>query len=178
MTFKEWLPITARNRFALGLAVLSLVMFVTWNCLPNYFYGGNEPAGMMASFVWPQVLSPYHYMRVLKSPDTNGFVEIAAYVTLVQSGLVTLAAIPFWKLLHASAFVRLPLAFVNLTGGAIVVWFVIQYDPDDAVPYVFAILSLIALNMFALSAALFTFKNELALREERGRPQAGAESIR
>jgi hypothetical protein len=31
----------------------------------------------------------------------------------------------------------------------------------------------VALGMFALSAALFVFKNELALREERGRPQAG-----
>ncbi len=172
MSLKEWLPITTRNRVALGLAALSLVMFVVWNFLPNYEYGATEPEGIFASHIWLFVFSPDHYIRVFKSPDIDGFLVIAANMALIQCGLVTFAVLPLWKLLHASAFVRLPLAFVNLIGGAIVVWFVIQYDPDDAVPYVFAILSLITLNMFALSAALFVFKNELALREERGRPQA------
>ncbi|MFM2197249.1 MAG: hypothetical protein RLZZ505_681 [Verrucomicrobiota bacterium] len=173
MSFKEWLPITGRNRVALGFAALSLVMFVVWNCLPHYEYGETEPDGIVASFTWLEILWPDHYIRVFKSPDIDGFLDIAASMALIQCGLVTFVALPFWKLLHASAFVRLPLAFVNLAGGAIVVWFVIQYDPDDAVPYVFAILSLIALNMFALSASLFVFKNELALREERGRPREG-----
>ena len=169
-----WLPITTRNRVALGLAALSLVVFVIWNCLPHYAYpAATEPDGIVASFIWLGVLRPDHYIRVFKSPDIDGFLGIAANMALVQCALVTLAGLPFWKLLHASAFVRLPLAFVNLIGGAIVVWFFIRYDSDDPRPYFFAILSLIALNMFALSAALFVFKNELALREERGRPQAG-----
>ncbi len=167
MSFRDWLPITGRNRVALGFAALALVMFVVWNGLPHYEYGETKPDGIVASFIWLEILSPDHYIRVFKSPDIDGFLDVAASMALIQSGLVTFAALPFWKLLHASAFVRLPLAFVNLIGGAIVVWFVIQYDPDDAVPYVFAILSLIALNMFALSAALFTFNNELALRNER-----------
>ncbi len=173
MRIKEWLPITRRNRVALGLAALSLGIFVVWNFLPNYEYGATEPDGIVASHIWLFVFSPDHYIRVFKSPDIDGFLGIAANMALVQCGLVTLATLPFWKLLHASAFVRLPLAFVNLIGGAIVVWFVIQYAPNDAVPYVFAILSLIALSMFTLSAAFFLFKNELALREARGRPQAG-----
>jgi hypothetical protein len=37
-------------------------------------------------------------------------------------------------------------------------------------PYWFMTLLLIALDMFVISAALFIFKNELALREERSRP--------
>jgi len=37
-----WLPLTARNRVALGLAALALVMFVMWNCLPHYDYGATR----------------------------------------------------------------------------------------------------------------------------------------
>lgn len=164
MSFREWLPITTRNRVALGLAALSLVIFVVWNCLPYYEYGETESDGIVASHIWLFALSPDHYMRVFKSPDIDGFFVIAAQMVFVQCGLVTLTALPFWKLLHASASVRVPLAFVNLIGGAVMVWLFFQSASGDAVPYEFAIVTLITLNMFAVSAALFTFKNELALR--------------
>ena len=174
MSFREWLPITARNRVALGLAFAGLLIFVIWNCLPYYEYGETEPNGIVAMTIWHEgVLNPNHYMMVLRSPDMEGFLSLAANMALVQCGLVSLALAPFWKHLHGSAYIRLPLAIVNLVGAGVVLWHLKELGSDDDIRGAVATLSLIALNMFALSAALFTFKNELALREERGRPQAG-----
>lgn len=167
MNFIDWLPVTARNRVALGLAGLALVVFVTWNLLPMYERADEPPVGMIMETVWPSVISPANYLDVLKSPDIDGFINISASVALLQSGLVTLLAIPCWKLLHGSAYVRLPLAIANLLGGSVVVWGVIESEWDDAPPFVLLALGLIALGMFTISAALFTFKNELALREAR-----------
>ena len=174
MSFREWLPITARNRVALGLAFAGLLIFVIWNFLPYFEYGETEPNGIVAMTIWHEgVLNPHHYMMVLKSPDVEGFLSLAANMALVQCGLVSLALAPFWKHLHGSAYIRLPLAIVNLVGAGVVLWHLKELGSDDDIRGAVATLSLIALNMFALSAALFTFKNELALREERGRPQAG-----
>jgi hypothetical protein len=175
MSFLEWLPITRRNRVALLLAFAALVMFVVWNCLPNCeFAGDTEPDGIVATSLWPEeILSPVLYVQTFKAPDMDGFLAVAACMSLILNALVTLALIPFWKMLHASSFVRLPLAFVNLLGGAVIVWHLVANASEEPQPYWYAILLLMAAGMFALSAALFVFKNELALREERARPQAG-----
>lgn len=165
-----WLPITARNRVALGLAFAALVMFVVWNCLPYYDYGGaTEPNGIVAMTLWPEIVfSPDFYLMVFKEPDMEGFLVVASFMAMIQSALVTLAAMPFWKHLHASPYIRLPLAIVNLLGAAATLWLLSEASLNWVAPLI-----LIALNMFTLSAALFVFKNELALREERNRPPEG-----
>jgi hypothetical protein len=168
-----WLPITVRNRVALSFAALALLMFVVWNCLPHYEYGETKPHGIVATSLWPEIVRPDLYIWVLRDRDLRGFLSIAACMALIQNALVTLAAVPFWKLLHASSYIRLPLATANLLGGCLVLWFIAQRYGDAPPPYWLTMMTLIALGMFAISAALFIFKNELALREERGRPQAG-----
>jgi hypothetical protein len=176
MSIKDWLPIRIQNRVALLLAFAGLVMFVVWNCLPVYHSHGEPPVGIAATVAWKEVFSPDSYLPTLRSPDVEGFLEIAAYLALMQSGVVTLAAVPLWKLLHASPFVRLPLAAVNLFGGAVVLWHLYDYGWDDPPPYSVALLLLIALSMLAISAALFTFRNELALRSERAFSENGGVS--
>ena len=175
MSFKEWLPVTVRNRVALLLAFAALVMFVVWNCLPNYEYAGDtEPDGIVATSLWPEeILSPDLYVQTFKDPDMIGFLAVAACMSLILNALVTLALIPLWKFLHASPYIRVPLAFVNMLGGAVIVWHLLANASTEPQPYWLAILLLMASGMFAVSAALFVFKNELALREEKGRPQAG-----
>jgi hypothetical protein len=169
MSSKDWLPITTRNRVALLLASAGLVMFVVWNCLPDYEYpGATEPDGIVAMSLWPdEILSPDFYIMVLRDPDVEGFLVIAAFTALVQSAVVSLAAVVFWKALHASSYVRLPLAVVNLFGGGVVLWHLRDHGSEDNARHWIAILSLMSLNMFALSAALFTFRNELGLRSEK-----------
>jgi len=70
-----------------------------------------------------------------------------------------LALVPFWKFFHSSALIRIPLAVFNFAGGLATYWIVCSYGKGIS-------LILMGLSMFLLSAALFIFKNELALRYE------------
>ncbi len=167
MSFKEWLPITKRNRIALFLALASLVMFVTWNCLPYYEEADEPPEGTIAAMAWPQILSPENYLNVFSSPDVDGFLMITAYTGIILGGLLVLLTVPLWQILHASNFVRLPLAVLNLIGGAVMLWHLHDAEQYDPAPYWIPAILLMSLSMLSLSAAFFIFKNELALRETR-----------
>ena len=153
---------------ALCLAALSLVIFVVWNCLPYYELEDEPSVGIVATIAWPTVFSPDSYLDVFRSPDIDGFLEITAYFAMMLSGLVILLAVPFWEMLHVSSYLRLPLAILNLIGGSVIVWHLFDSVLSDPMPpwWVLTILSMI-LSMFSISAAFFTFKNEMALREAR-----------
>ena len=75
-----------------------------------------------------------------------------------------LLAVPLWQILHASSFIRIPLAVLNLLGGGVITWHLFDFD---RAPYWIITIVLMALSLFSISAAFFTFKNELALRVER-----------
>lgn len=167
---REWLPMTKRNRVALGFAFAALVIFVVWNLMPFYSYGESTPSGVAATEMWPLVFSTSVFTTVIKSPDIDDFLEIAAILALIQSGLVVLMILPFWKMFHASAVIRIPLAVVNLAGGAVlsqsILTDVLKVNRIDQV-YGMITIALIALSMYCLGAAMLIFKNELALRHER-----------
>ena len=164
---KDWLPITKRNRVALGFAVLALVMFVTWNFLSYDNRDEGWIAGMAAMKIWPEVFSPSSYVVVVGFLGYyDGFRIVAMMVSLILSGLTVLVILPFWKILHASTYLRLCLAIMNLAGACATLHFAvasiswsISYQPG-------MIFVLIALSMLALSASLFIFKNELGLRHD------------
>lgn len=167
MTFREWLPITKRNRVALCLAGLSLVMFVVWNCLPYYQMEGEPSVGIAATVAWPEFFSPDYYLDVFRSPDIEGFLDITAGFGVILGGLVVLLAVPLWQILHASSYIRIPLAMLNLIAGAVVTWHLFDSVIDDPAPYSLTTIVLMALSLYSISAAFFLFKNELALRDAR-----------
>ncbi len=158
---KNWLPITKRNRVALGFAVLALVMFVTWNLLPYYQPGPESFKGVYMTRIWVIFVDLDFYPMIFTSP-----VFFAAYMVLLLNGLVALAIVPFWKILHFSNYLRIPLAVVNFAGGSIFLSIIFEEGVDLNGPYRFTAFLLVTLTMFALSAALFIFKNELGLRHE------------
>lgn len=171
MSFREWLPITTRNRVALSMAALSLVMFVAWNCLPFYLSPDEPPVGLATTIIWPEVFSPDSYIRAFRTRDIVYFFEYtASSLAIIQCAFLSVLAVPFWKTLHASPYIWMPLAFVNLIGGGIHLWIALFDGLEDPRPCSITLPLLIALNMLILYAALFTFRNELALREERNRP--------
>lgn len=178
---REWLPITTRNRVALALAFSGLVMFLVWNCLPYYEYGDIQPKGIVATSAWPSFFSPDVYLMVFKDPSIQGFFEIATYMAIIQNAFVNLAAVPFWKYLQASSYVRLPLGIVNFLGGAIMLWNLYRLVISKPVIHDFqdswiTLVTLETLNMFVISAALFIFRNELGLRSERAFSRNGGAS--
>jgi hypothetical protein len=175
-SLKDWLPITKRNRVALGFAGLALVMFVIWNFLPFYekdyttdvYPSEATYQGLVAMQVWPEMVDPDNYMSVFKSPDVDGFLSVAASVALLMNGLIVLTLVPLWKILHASIYLRLPIALVNLLGGAVVLKYSIESlikEHNDA-PFQNLTLFLIALTMLTVFVSMMIFKNELELRHE------------
>lgn len=167
MTLTEWLPITTRNRVALWLAALALVMFVIWNCLPWYEGEEGTPTGTMASVFWVFVFSPDIYQSAIRSPGIGDFLAIAACLATLSGGLVILLTIPFWELLHSSSYLKTPIAWLNLAGGVAWCWYAIALVLIDPDPYFGATAFLMSLSLFSISASFFLFKNELALREAR-----------
>ncbi|QTN33011.1 hypothetical protein HZ994_12005 [Akkermansiaceae bacterium] len=167
MSFRDWLPITPRNRIALCLALASLVMFVAWNCLPYYEMEGVPSEGIVATAAWPEFFSPDNYVYVFQSPDIEGFLNVTASLGLILGGLVVLLTVPLWQILHASNYIRLPLAVLNLLGGAVISWHLFDSAMDDPAPYWIITIALMALSLFGVSAAFFLFRNELALRNAR-----------
>jgi hypothetical protein len=167
MKFINWLPITKRNRVALCLAGLSLVMFVAWNCLPYYEMNDEPSVGIVATVAWPEFFSPDNYIDVFRSPDIEGLLASTASFGIILGGLVVLLAVPLWQILHASSYIRLPLAVMNLLAGAVITWHLFDSIMDDPAPYWIITIVLMALSLFSISAAFFLFKNELALREAK-----------
>ncbi len=167
---RDWLPITKRNRVALGFAFAALVMFVTWNLVPYVTRGEGRVAGMAALIIWPQVFSPRTYSLAIGYLGNGylgyyeGFKIVAMMLSLILNGLIVLVIIPFWKILHASTYVRLCLAMMNLVGACAALLFIFEFGSNE---YILGIVfALMALSMFALSASLFIFKNELGLRHD------------
>ena len=176
---KNWLPVTKRNLVALGFAFAALVMFVVWNLLPYYDYESSGTGvtfvsnGPVLLYIWPEMVDADNYLRVIRSPDVDGFLSVAASLALLFKGLMVLVLVPLWQMLHASNYLRVPVAILNLLGGLVVMKFLVEDIMRDSgsmyddAPYQNLTLLLIALTMFAVGAAMVIFKNELLLRHER-----------
>ncbi len=162
-TIKNWLPITKRNRVALGFAVAALVMFVTWNLMPDYYEANNSCVAMV---IWPELFSPDKYMNVFESPDIDGFRFVASAISVILNGLLILVIVPFWKILHASNYIKLPLVIFNLAGGLVLLWYAVESTINGKALSENFVLLLIILSLLALSAALFIFKNELGFQND------------
>jgi hypothetical protein len=166
MSFREWLPITRRNRVALALAFAGLLMFVTWNCLPydDYPYPRLKP--MVCTELWLHVFDLKKYQSVIRSPDIKGFILVMTRASILFGGLIVVMSVPLWRLLHASKFIRIPIAWFNLFGAVVIACcFYESFNHDPG--YVFATPMLMELSMLTVSTAFLLYKNELALRSER-----------
>ena len=172
MRFKEWLPITRRNRLALGLAAIALVMLVTWNCMPWYEKPSfKEPVwvrtGIAGLKIWPEVFSLENYSVITGKVTLFGFLYLICCASLILNAISVILSFLFWKVISGASFVRIPLAVANAIGAVGIVCFWFGGLGFNSGPFRIQTAGLIALEMLLISSALFVFKNELALRSER-----------
>lgn len=165
-TLKNWLPITKWNRVAVGFIFMGLVMLVTWNFIPVYEVYDSHPQGLALEVIWGEVFSLDFYLDAFKSPSIDDFISICACMALIQNAVVLLVGLPFWKIFHASNYLKVPLALVNLVGGLIVLKFFFESFMDNETFSTQVILLLIAMSMLAVFLAMLIFKNELELRHD------------
>lgn len=167
MTFREWLPMTKTNRAALALSAFSLAVFVIWNCIPVSDFGNSSIDRIFAVEFWPGIVSYEFYLYVFKAPNLAGLMSVAASFSVFITAAMSLLSLPLWQFLHATAVLRIPIASACLAGALVVFYGMLSgdfgYDSGSRDVALF----LISLNMFSVSAALFTFRNELALRSDR-----------
>ncbi len=173
MTFQEWLPITIRNRIALGFAAFSFGTLVVWNCVPMKItasYFGSE-RGIFAMEIWPGIFDLRFFADLLKSGQSLDFYWLAIALALVISSLMALVTIPMWRFVHAAPLVKIPIALIALAGGTLVlIGLVSGLFAYGSFWEDFAWLIMSA-SMFSLSAALFIFNSELNWKPQRLDPR-------
>jgi len=99
----------------------------------------------------------------MRSRDPDHILGIIACLTVIFSALISVLTIPLWRVIHASAFLRLPPAIMTLIGGVVIgrYFFKALFDNNDYThESVIIVLLLISLNMLATAAALFLMKHE------------------
>jgi hypothetical protein len=180
---KDWMPITKRNRVALGFAGLALVIFVTWNFLPiNNVFGGGE-VNIAAVVLWPKVFSPNYFISLVRMRHSYDILIMILFLSLIQNGAIALMVLPLWRIFCASLALRIILGINNLAIGLFFLWTLcnsIHWDraPRD-IDTTLIVVFLMSLSMLALSMSLFIFKNELHLRHERDvKKMMGGEDLR
>lgn len=158
MQTNEFFPRSTRNRIAMVMGLLSLVLFITWNLLPieEPSLGGTE-IKTMATIFWPNI-----YQSLINIDTSNlSFDEVAsamATILVTLLALISFSLLPAWKLWQSSAIMRIIPAILMLIGFGIVLYFTTldnQMRSSDMM-----ILFTIATNFLTAAIALLLFKNE------------------
>jgi multisubunit Na+/H+ antiporter MnhE subunit len=175
-TLKDWLPITKRNRVALGFAIAALVMFVMWNLLPAYEMTDGSfhelvRSGWFFQDLWPEVVDLNGFLDAFYSPSSDGFIDVFLSIAYLMNALTVLFLVPFWKFLHASRVIRVVIFIPNFLGALIKVkqeieWHFVDHLVICTYPFHQIAQYLMIFCMLAVSGALLIFKNELGLRDE------------
>jgi len=166
---RHWLPKSTRNRWALALAVCSLLLLITWNLMPKYntFYPRITPQqdGIMASRIWPSVF--VHIMTALEDVmDLDSTLTLIVTFSLLLLVMVNLLLVPFWSVPAKSKVLRYIPAVICLLGFAAMVYFLAKViptsDDNDLEKYDFIWWSLIGLNFLLMAISLLLFGQEPA----------------
>lgn len=171
MSFREWLPITGRNRVALAFAFLGLLCAVGWNFMPwyvsSYSSAGLEwiPDGRTAgAVIWPEVVSPYTYhVAGFRELGLFGFLLPLSFVSIVLHALSALLAFFLWEMIHQTGHLKTWLGIANAVGGSAMVLlrFIGAFDHVSLVTVV------LTLGMFSTAIALFAYEHEMIMRRQR-----------
>lgn len=170
-----WLPITTRNRVALGFAFLGLLCAVTWNFLPWYIWSYSSaglewiPNGRAGAMVWPYVFSPDTY-RLSGSTgfNLNASLAVVASVSLVMHTMSALLACFLWEVIHQTGPLKGWLGIANGVGGSALILF--RFNGFFGHTSHTLTMVVITLGMFSTAAAFFIFENEMIMRRQRALP--------
>jgi hypothetical protein len=173
MSFREWLPITKRNRVALAFAFLGLLCAVGWNFLPWYMWSyssaglewipDDRPAGAV---IWPDVISPNTY-RIARFRELGllGFLFPLASVSIALHALSALLAVFLWEMIHQAGHLKTWLGIANAVGGAAIL--MLRFSGVFGHVSHTLVIAVIALGMFSTAIALFTYDHEMIMRRQR-----------
>ena len=159
MEHHSFFPRSTRNRIALMLGLLSLILFFTWNLMPNYEICMDvyEREGFVFQSLWPQVFTDL--VEGFQSPTMNeeSVVSLLCLLLILQV-IVMLSILPGWKFWQSTLILRIIPAFMIIVCGLILTYFLLK-NIERPLPQVIT-LTIMDVNIFATALSLFFFKNE------------------
>jgi hypothetical protein len=149
-----------RNRVALLFALLSLILFVSWNFTPQYEWG-NDDAYKQNCFVyqmfWTESIK--ELINFMKSPEMGQQAWVAILeLLLLLHVFVMLSLIPAWKFWQSTVILRMIPAVMLTCAGLILIYFLWK-NSERPPPHIITLL-LIAANIYSTAFSLLCFKNE------------------
>jgi hypothetical protein len=168
---RHWLPKSTRNRWALALAICSLLLLITWNLMPNYehTYATDPPSleknGINATMIWPAIFEAViqNFQGDLAFDDVLSMIATFSLLLLV---MVNILVIPFWDVAAKSKVLRFIPACICSLGFAALVYFLIEVftsvSSDWLERYEFSMICLIGLNFLLMALSLLLFGQEPA----------------
>ena len=146
-----WLPKEDRNRVALFFAAFAQVLFCIWNLYPITDWRLGYGFKFFGPDFWPKILHYRWYIRVFRSPDVPGMLSVAFSISLLMTSVMGFLIMPFWRFLHATKIIRMPLAISIMAGGFMVLLFMLSgFGSDSENP----VMALMTLNMFSVATGL------------------------
>lgn len=158
MEHQSFFPRSTRNRIALGLAILSLLLFFAWNFMPAYklvSHDTYERDGFTFQDLWPDILNgtTLAFRTALLGP--NILAALLCFLFILHC-LVMMSIIPAWKLWQSTFILRLIPAILIIACGLIFCYLLRSGRPL----HYYTTHSLVAANIFTTALSLLCFKNE------------------
>ena len=162
MEHHSFFPRSTRNRIALMLGLLSLILFFTWNLMPHYKRIGPDEyqrAGFVYDFFWPRMARQLKELsQFIIRPTMNYALEHLVMILLILQIIVMFSIIPAWKLWQSTLLLRLIPAILICICCLIVSYF--AFNKDHFPWYLLITNYILRANIFTTALSLLCFKNE------------------
>ena len=159
MQHQSFFPRSTRNRIALMLGLLSLILFFTWNLMPNYEICMDvyKREGFVFQSFWPEIIKDL--VGGFQSPAMNkGSVISLLCLLLILQVIVMLSIVPGWKFWQSTLILRMIPAFMIIVCGLILTYFLLK-NIERPLPHVITLIIMDA-NIFTTALSLLLLKNE------------------
>lgn len=157
---KSFFPRSKRNRIALMLGLLSLILFFVWNLMPNYewiFADEYKRAGFVFQAFWPEI--SHDLVRGFQSRIINEQSAVSLLcLLLILQVIVMLSIVPAWKFWQSTLILRIIPAVMIIGCGLILTYFLWK-NIERPLPHVM-ILIIMDANIFTTALSLLCLKNE------------------
>lgn len=160
MEHSSFFPRSKRNRIALWLALLSLVLFVAWNLMPNYQYNYEydilERKGYTFQKIWPDIIRIIMRLNNYSITSQQALLSLMCGLVIFHA-IVMISLIPAWKFWQSSSIVRIiPSVLISFCGGILIIFLMkIPGSIHEIIP-----ISFMTASIFTTALSLLCFKNE------------------
>lgn len=167
MNRTHFFPRSIRNRIAMVLGLISLILCITWNLLPDYVLNEQKllvPKGYFLSS-WTQALI-FIFEYLIKGILYFAPVQTLTFLMIPLLVMINLTILPAWNVWQSSVVLRILATLLMMSGLLTTIIFM---KSDELSALLFANhFRLIAINFLTTALCLQLFKNENLAQPDHG----------